>query len=353
MNQSQRSIIEKARSVGSSDLAIELDDEMCAYLVGVIVHDLGLQKKFPEVPAKPPKFFSATPPTELRLAKVDFWKLIERLASLEADAVTYFSCLAAMHKARLKYARILERQPIPTMDQVGPRGLLQFGQMSPRALAGFILWRKWLYDIDNRAAQETGYLFEPIIAHAIGGVPASAKKSPVRRHGDDKKGRQVDCIRGKRAYEIKIRVTIAASGQGRWQEELDFPKDCRASGYVPVLVVFDPTPNPKLTALKRAFEREKGEVYIGDEAWKHLDEAAGDTMAKFIEEYVRAPMEAILAEVTAGRLPEIRLSMEKERLRVWVAKEEVSIYRTTAGAAELATDEDALPDDVDEEIPGA
>ena len=44
-----------------------------------------------------------------------------------------------------------------------PRGLLQYGGMSPKTLAGFLLWRKWIFDIDNRAGQETGYLFEPII----------------------------------------------------------------------------------------------------------------------------------------------------------------------------------------------
>lgn len=352
MTQSQRSIIEKARSVGSSDLAIELSDEMCAYLVGVIVHDLGYRKAFPEVPVSLPKFFSAAAPEDLRLTGVDFWNLIERLLNAEPDSITYFSCLAAMHKARLKYARILQRQPIPTMDQVGPRGLLQYGQMSPRALAAFILWRKWLYDIDNRAAQETGYLFEPIIAHSIGGVPVSSRKSPVRRRGDESKGRQVDCIRGKRAYEIKIRVTIAASGQGRWQEELDFPNDCCASGYIPVLIVFDPTANPKLTALQKAFMKAQGEVYIGNAAWQHLDEAAGKTMAKFIEEYVRKPMESILAEVIEGRLPEIRLSMDEEKLQVCVAKEEIAVYRS-APSPELETGEDPLPDDIDEEIPGA
>lgn len=345
-------MVEKARSVGSSDLAIALTDEMCAYLVGTIVIDLGLRKKFSEVPAGLPKIFSPAPPDSLRLPGVDFWPLLERLVQAVPDAITYFSCLAAMHKARLKYARILQRQPLPTMDQVGPRGLLQYGQLSPRALAGFLLWRKWLYDIDNRAAQETGYLFEPIIAHSIGGIPVGATKSPVRRHNDTKKGRQVDCIRGKRAYEIKIRVTIAASGQGRWQEELDYPKDCRASGYIPVLVVFDPTDNPKLKALKKAFEAEKGEVYIGVAAWRHLDEAAGDTMAKFIEEYVRQPMEAILAEVAAGELPEIRLSMNAKRLQVWVAKEQMVVYRGTP-SADLEADEDPLPDDVDEELPGA
>ena len=77
----------------------------------------------------------------------------------------------------------------------------------------------------NRAGQETGLLFEPIITAAIGGVPASAKRSPIKRRKDDKKGRQVDCLREKRAYEITLRMTVAAAGQGRWGEELDFPKD--------------------------------------------------------------------------------------------------------------------------------
>jgi hypothetical protein len=47
-------------------------------------------------------------------------------------------------------------------------------------------------------------LFEPIIAAAIGGTPVSAGKSPVRRTANDKKGRQVDCLKGKLAYEMGV-----------------------------------------------------------------------------------------------------------------------------------------------------
>ena len=35
--------------------------------------------------------------------------------------------LAALHKARLKYARILKTQAVPTIDQVGPRGCCSTG----------------------------------------------------------------------------------------------------------------------------------------------------------------------------------------------------------------------------------
>ena len=46
----------------------------------------------------------------------------EQLVSLDQDADAYFDCLASLHKARLKYERILQTQPVPTVDQVGPRG---------------------------------------------------------------------------------------------------------------------------------------------------------------------------------------------------------------------------------------
>jgi hypothetical protein len=50
-------------------------------------------------------------------------------------------------------------------------------------------------------------------------------------------GRQIDCldVDAKIAYEFKLRVTIAASGQGRFAEELSFPVECRAAGLTPVL----------------------------------------------------------------------------------------------------------------------
>jgi len=193
-------------------------------------------------------------------------------------------------------------------------------------LAGFLLWRKWVFDIDNRAGQETGYLFEPIIAAAVGGVSASAKKSPIRRRADPTRGRQVDCLREDRAYEIKIRVTTAASGQGRWAEELEFPGDCLQSGYIPVLVVLDPTPSPKLDELRESFLSNGGEVFIGQGAWLHLQELAGATMARFLEKYVHEPLQSMLAEEPA-RLPDLLLGLGSDRLTVRLGDEEFSIRR--------------------------
>jgi len=172
-----------------------LSSEVCAYLCGIVVKDLGLASQIPEIPRDLPPFFDTRPVSLLSLARIVFEDLAAKVFAIKSDLDTYFSCLATLHKSRLKYEQILQRQAFPTFDQVGPRGLLQFGSLPPSALVGLLHWRKWLYDLDNRAAQETGYLFEPILANAIGGTPVSAKRSPVKRQNDRAKGRQVDCVK--------------------------------------------------------------------------------------------------------------------------------------------------------------
>ena len=353
LSQSHKAIIAKAQSVGAGQQGISLNPNICTYLIAVIVSDLGLVEKFPDLGILPGPFFSSGSLADLTLAEGDFLQYFEQLLQYTQDADTYFHCLATLHKARLKYEKILQTQPVPTIDQVGPRGMLQFGSLSPKALAGLLLWRKWIYDIDNRAAQETGYVFEPIIAASIGGVPVSATKSPIRRQSDKTKGRQVDCIRPDgRAYEIKIRVTIAASGQGRWREELDFPTDCKASGYTPVLVVLDPTPNVKLQELKKSFLAVGGEVFIGEAAWEHLRSLAGATMSKFLEIYVHQPIQALLSEVPkkGEAMAEISFFMTEQKLEIKVGTETYSLNRTPL--ASEASEEDSLPEDVDEQTPG-
>ncbi len=350
LTKSQTAIWQKARSLSSGGQAVVLTDGMCSFLVATIVNDLGLSSQFPELPESLPPFFSDGPLTALVVEGHDCRALYERLVAANSDADTYFACLAALHKARLKYETILSTQAIPTLEQVGPRGLLQYGKLSGAALAGFLFWRKWFFDIDNRAGQETGYLFEPIIAYAIGGTPAPANKSPVKRHDDPTKRRQVDCLLEKRAYELKIRVTIAASGQGRWQQELDFPVDCHRSGFKPVLVCMDGTPNPKLTALIKAFRDEHGEVYVGEAAWQHLEDVAGSTMSKFLDKYVRKPIQDLL-DKAGESLPDLTAKWSEESIIIVVGGEVLRINRHTADNS--GNGGDVMPDDADDEIPGS
>jgi len=261
--------------------------------------------------------------------------LVESLAACvahEADFRLYFENLATLHKRRLKYQRILSSQPRPTMNQIGPRSLLEFGGMHDGLLASWLMWRKWIFDVDNRSAQETGYLFEPVLASCLGGEAIGSRNSPVKRinergeRTDD--GRQIDCYDGESqlAYEFKLRVTIAASGQGRFAEELSFPREARAAGLTPVLIVLDPTPSPRLNELIAAFNACQGKHYVGADAWAHMDSKAGKTMAIFLERYIRPPLVEMAKHEDAG--PEtIQLSWTKDEIRVQGTNASIHIPR--------------------------
>lgn len=330
LSQGQKAILERARALGGGEQGIALTDEQCVGLLSIVIRDLDLEDSFPCLPRQTESFFDIQPES-LQVSSFDLFDLFDTLVNQDKDGDTYFACLAALHKSRLKYQRILSTQPLPTLDQVGPRSLLQYGMLPSQELAALLYWRKWMFDIDNRAGQETGYLFEPIIASAIGGVSAGARSSPVKRRNRPSSGRQVDCVKDGLAYEIKLRVTIAASGQGRWGEELDFPMDAKASGFKPVLVVLDPTPNPKLTELSEAFTKADGVVYSGEDAWAHLENEAGVTMAQFLAMYVRSPLDDLLDSVP-DNLPDLTLSMKADSVVFKVGPVEHSVPRELAAS---------------------
>lgn len=294
----QSQLISRVRTMGAATaISIFLEDSELATLTAIILNDVERRELIPSNIQLPPDANYYNLPIEWftqELEGIDFIPIFLHSLQNVPDFDTYLKCLCEIHKRRRKYEKILSAQPLPKMAQISPRALLEYGIISTDALASWMTWRKWFYDIDNRAAQETGYLFEPILASVLGGVPYGAQNSPIRRRNNPKKGRQVDCIVDKTAYEFKLRVTIAASGQGRFAEELDFAKDCQASSFNPVLLVLDPTPSTRLEELSRQYIRVGGEAYIGDEAWQHLEEQAGETMARFVEKYVRQPIAEVI-----------------------------------------------------------
>lgn len=239
----------------------------------------------------------------------------------DGDFGLYFLNLCSLHKRRLKYHRILCTQPKPTMNQVGPRGLLEYGICDNSLLNSWLIWRKWIFDIDNRSGQETGYLFEPILASSLGGESVGSTNSPVKRldeNGQPKStGRQIDCYIGAEdvAYEFKLRVTVAASGQGRFGEELSFPRECMAAGIKPILVVLDPTPSNRLTELSKVFNDNEGTVYVGAEAWVHLEEKSGNIMSHFIDNYIKPPLSAI-NEFDTTELNDITLKWTDDEITI-------------------------------------
>ena len=218
------------------------------------------------------------------------------------------------------------------MDQVGPRVLLEFGLCDIDLLANWMIWRKWIYDIDNRSAQETGYIFEPILASCLGGESIGARNSPVKRINSDgialKKGRQIDCLIAdtNKAYELKLRVTIAASGQGRFAEELSFPYECSMAGYTPVLLVLDPTPSPRLDELSKKFKDCDGLFYQGDDAWSHMEKESGLVMGVFISKYIK-PAIKLVDEMELSSLQNINLEWNKSSVVISNGKEKYTILR--------------------------
>lgn len=294
-----KSCFTKARILGNGQGKVSLTEAEIAWLLYLTARDLNIEilNMFLSEPVEVPGFYEATIPPVLpaiweRFETNSLLEIFNDMCACKADSRLYFSNLCAIFKRRTKFQLILSSQAKPTMDQIGPRSLLEYGVMPSELLGNWMLWRKWIFDIDNRSGQETGYLFEPVLASCMGGVAVSSQRSPVKRINREGEvasgGRQIDCldVDARIAYEFKLRVSIAASGQGRFSEELSFPSECRAAGLKPVLIVLDPTPSNRLTELVDAFKSAEGTVHI-DDAWEFIESQAGECMSIFIEKYLR------------------------------------------------------------------
>jgi hypothetical protein len=313
---------------GSGDAQVILTDDELYALMLIALNDLGwLSEKLNTKPLYlPSNDYYAIPLTwfetlNIEATGIDIMTILELAKNKDEDFVLYIDNLSALHRRRVKYRRILSTQPMPTMDQIGPRVLLEFGTCDSNLLANWMTWRKWIYDVDNRAAQETGYVFEPIIASCLGGESVGARNSPVKRIGEDgsqsSNGRQIDCYvpSSNTAYELKLRVTIAASGQGRFGEELSFPSECQAAGIIPVLLVLDPTPSSRLDELSKKFIDCGGEFYQGEKAWLYMEGKSGEVISVFIEKYIR-PAISKIEEIQLTTLEQVTLTWNKQEILI-------------------------------------
>jgi hypothetical protein len=302
-----KNLFTKCKMHGSGDAQVILADTELYALICIAIGDLGwsfqeLGIESIELPNTDYYQIKLSWFNQVDIAELSPDKILAALDSCikkDNDFFLYIDNFSALHRRRVKYQRILSQQPLPSMDQIGPRVLLEYGCCNLTLLANWMVWRKWIYDIDNRSAQETGYLFEPVLASCLSGEAMGARNSPIKRldsaGNPTANGRQVDCLVpiNKTVYEFKLRVTIAASGQGRFGEELSFPVESQAAGYRPILLVLDPTPSTRLTELSEAFLRCGGEVYQGEAAWLHMEQQAGTVISKFIEKYIKPAVQDI------------------------------------------------------------
>jgi hypothetical protein len=344
INSTVKSLFSKARLLETGYPTVTLNEAELYSIFLIICSDLnwglsnlGLEKEAVALPRKnyyeiPMEWFSShtkTPNIQ------ELQEVLSKGVDIDSDFGLYFLNLCSFHKRRLKFQKILQHQPKPTMDQVGPRGLLEYGICDNDLLNNWLIWRKWIFDIDNRSGQETGYMFEPILASCLGGEAVGSTNSPVKRvdeNGNQRiTGRQIDCYIGAEnlAYEFKIRVTIAASGQGRFGEELSFPKECRAAGITPVLIVLDPTSSNRLVELTQVFQSYQGQVYIGEHAWTHLEEKSGQIMSHFIDNYIKPPLKTINSFDTS-KLSSIKLSWDAGKI---IIQDEAKKYIIERGAS--------------------
>jgi hypothetical protein len=343
-----RSRLQKARRLTSGSLRVDVS----WLAIGGLALRVGLDRRY-DVPGKfgsvvVPDFFTVVDAAEWELPTVDPPDAVSWLEAQDRHNVVYLELLLRLFARRLKYRMILSTQAFATSDQVGPRTLLEHGFLDAGALSSLIVWRKWMMDIDNRSGQETGYLYDAIVARALGGTAYGSRNSPIERKPPGPRSRspgrrQVDCVvedgRDKFAYEVKIRITDAASRQGRLGEELAFPADCKYSGHVPRLLVFDPTPCATLALVVEAFEDEGGEVFLGQEAYDHIGATAGAAQAGFLRRYVAEPLERY-----GDTIPDFGLGSALADLRLSATPNAVTV--TLQGFEPYVLSRDADPDTV-------
>ncbi|MEC4814003.1 MAG: hypothetical protein SAK29_12125 [Scytonema sp. PMC 1069.18] len=149
----QSQLISRVRTMGlATATPIFLEDSELARLAAIILNDVGQHKLIP----KAIHISSSTGYYELPLEwfiteveGIEFISLYLTCVQNVQDFDTYFKCLGEIHKRRRKYEKILKSQPLPKMVQISPRALLEFGIIASPALASWLTWRKWFYDVDN------------------------------------------------------------------------------------------------------------------------------------------------------------------------------------------------------------
>lgn len=308
MNKSQREFYRQFSEHGTGDAKVIIAAKEVALMLFIAYRDIHKTfptENYPEFCRLASKNFYQISFTEISqlpdMSEDECFELLEIGGTTNVSGIIYLYMknLCDLYRRRYKYDHILKNQPFPNADQVAPRSLLEYGKCEDSLLATWLEWRKWIFDIDNRSGQETGYVFEPILASCLGGTSVSHANSPVKRINDSGKrtneGRQVDCYIEdvREVYELKMRVTIAASGQGRFKEELSFPYEAKESGLTPVLVVFDETDSALLTKMKVQFKKYGGKCYVGQPAWEMLYKKAGKEMSLFIRKYIYPPIQAM------------------------------------------------------------
>lgn len=154
MNTRQRLSAEKSQQLtklltitNTANMRALMDPIELAKLIAFVAIDIGREedmKRFtpalwPTIVPKQDYYSTAidwfsTP--DISVTPFDVVDMLDAGTSFDQDFMTYLKCLTELHKRRRKYALILQRQPLPTMVQISPRTLMEYGaDFPPEALA--------------------------------------------------------------------------------------------------------------------------------------------------------------------------------------------------------------------------
>lgn len=309
-----------AAGSGERTPAVRLHDADLVRLTAALAHDLGLADRIASIPEALAGHGYLSPPAMWPLRPVDPVPILEEAMAAIPDFPAAFRSLCEIEKRRIRVRDILRHHPVPDPDEVASRAVLEYGLLAPSAHGAWMRWRKWLYDIDNRIAQQAGYLLAPVIATALGGRPVGALQSPVRRVDAGFRRRNVDCLSGTTAYDIKARLSDAPSRRARLDDEIAFARDCRFSSLVPVLLVLGPASGERAAELADAYRAHGGEALIGEVAWDHVAARASMTMARVVDLYIRGPMRDIASHAA---MPPLELAM-RDRPSIRIGRSQIT-----------------------------
>ena len=108
-------------------------------------------------------------------------------------------------------------------------------------------------------------------------LPNTIDKSP--------KTVEIDCLVGKRAYEIKWKD--ATTDGDHIKKEHKRVKIIKDAGYVPIRIMFfEPNRDQAIkiqAKLKKLYEDIGGEYYSGEDAWRYLKKETGIDLKKLFE----------------------------------------------------------------------
>jgi len=138
-------LLTKIMTLGTAtSLPVVMTPSELVKLIGVVYRDTDrlaqLDKVRPGTSAKialNQDYYSIPDDWFTELIQLDEYEHIELMrigAKQIPDFITYLRCLSELHKRRRKYAMILSAQPIPTMVQVSPRALVEYGRLNTEAL---------------------------------------------------------------------------------------------------------------------------------------------------------------------------------------------------------------------------